>query len=1167
METPIPNGVRTNHDRDSWMNGVNGGSVKREMSPDKGKGAVAGMANGGDGSAMDVDSGPQGGPVGALPAGHYSSIEDLPDEMQHIVVDILPLSRLVSRLAQFTHGKLQEHIMSLASKPVPQAVANGNANYLPTGAEDTSPESLEKKLSLLKFIQDQHSKWVKALVISEWSKKADKVSKLIDIRAHLAMKVEEINQVFFDLVNTKRDLHWAKVPSPDLKTALEILSTGEVSWMPEFGYLKPPPVTPEETETWIDNINTMLSVRLSLDEYEKTPYAFRNYTIASGRVTFRVEGEFEVDLTIGDEDFEKQFWFIDFRFLFTPAPEELSETLRMALEAKVNEVLGIDGLAGCYKYLHEFILTQKITEFWRQAVELSRARWIDTLNVERLNRAMAIQYWVNRPHSQGSKSWIILGVNSGNGPGGLADPKSPSHLALRWFRDNKEVKDFDIPLDANAISAEDLVTSAIARHVEYLLGSIYNKLLSKPRFAQRHARLSLDISQENPSDSSLTVQLFDTENATVRVDGMTGSFSLLPISPNIQEGQKRLNSSPNPAEDGPVTLEWIRVLYTIKDLTSRTRSIGWTIVRSPITPDELKNMVHSATQSREAFQPAWLRKVGWAPQWFVIMTMSLSGDQWWLVELSAQPKPGPQGGARVKTFTKIPMASAQLSLTDHFFENLTVYVSGMISQITDLRELHSKKMAYNSKVSDAYRSRLPAEIRLPTIFVRLSDMLRPRSGETRTISASWAKDFVPIHFLGVQSSSGDQDSMLASGASQPRRDSRLKVIAEARLTVTNRSKFQLLKGNVDHDVAFDPRIGQFSLKLRADMGTPLVSLLAARIRSLERLVDFVEAIRRAGKGVAPVSATLREVVFTYGNSSDSNDPSPTAAPLPGPSRQPPRAWRVKLDISKESGVDISMEKGNPHLRVLDYLKSEADSSAFENLPAWLLWSLPLFRGIEKIEELWTSTAVKNEGVFQAIHKRPSWANLRFTLSPRRVLNLDIRYQDRRGRMVWHVTRSEPTGPANEANPGTPRRSDEFDRVLQKVWHAQANGIKGLGTSAAADPEKGIEKLLSMIDAAVRSLVGTPPGPGLPLAAAAQELPGPAGGPSMQQQAQPPPSQHPPQSAAAARYAASLAQQRQQQFQQLQQQQQQHNGQNQVHQRGGAGAPLGSNSKAPLVVLD
>jgi len=631
METPIHNGIRTNHDRDSWINGVNGGSVKREISPDKGKGILADMANGGNASIMDVDSEPQGGPVGALTTAHYSSMDELPDEIQHITADILPLSLILARLAQYSYKEFQDHILNLAAKPSPQTTANGNASYQSTALEDASQESLEKKVALLKFTQDLHTRWVKALVIAEWSKKADKVSKLIDIRTHLAIKLEEFNQVFFDLVNTKRQLHWAKVPSPDLKTALEVLSSGEVSWMPEFGYLEPPPIILDEKEAWVDN--TMLSVRLSFDEYEKIPFAFRNYRIASGRVTFEVEGEFEVDLTIGDEDFEKQFWFIDARLLFTPAPKELPEPLRMALEAKVNGVLAADGLSGCYRYLHEFVLTQKITEFCRQAVDLSRARWIDTLKVERLNRAMSIQYWVNRPHSQGSKSWIILGVSSDNGSDRLSDPKSPSHLTLRWFRDNKEVKDFDITFDVNAISAEDLLTSVIARHVEFLLGSIYSKLLTKPRFAQRHARLALEVSEDEPSGSSLRVQLFDTENATIRVDSMTGSFTMLPAAPHIVEGQKRLNSSLNPAEEGPAALEWLRSYYTAKDINSRAGSIGWSMTRAPITPDELKHMVQSVTQSRESYHPIWLRRVGWAPQWFVIMTMGLGGDQWWLVEM------------------------------------------------------------------------------------------------------------------------------------------------------------------------------------------------------------------------------------------------------------------------------------------------------------------------------------------------------------------------------------------------------------------------------------------------------------------------------------------------------------------------------------------------------
>jgi len=215
------------------MNGINGGGSKRDISSDKGK-ALVEMANGGDGSLMEVDSEPHDGSMmGTVAAPHHSSLDDLPDEIQHITTDILPLGLIVARLAQFSHVQLQEEIKALASKPLPQAIANGNASYQFTGVEDTSPESLHKKVELLKFAQDLHTRWVKVLVIAEWSKKARKVSKLIDIRSHLASKFEEFNQVFFNLVNAKRDLHWAKLPSPDLKTALEALSSGEISWMPE----------------------------------------------------------------------------------------------------------------------------------------------------------------------------------------------------------------------------------------------------------------------------------------------------------------------------------------------------------------------------------------------------------------------------------------------------------------------------------------------------------------------------------------------------------------------------------------------------------------------------------------------------------------------------------------------------------------------------------------------------------------------------------------------------------------------------------------------------------------------------------------------------------------------------------------------------------------------
>lgn len=370
-------------------------------------------------------------------------------------------------------------------------------------------------------------------------------------------------------------------------------------------------------------------MRLSLDDYDNIPHHFRDYSISSGRVTFRVAGEFEVDLTIADEDFAKQFWFIDFRFLFAPAPKELSDKLRSFIEGRVNDVLETSGLRGCYEFLHGYVLTHKINEFTRQVAELTQGRWTETLKIERLNRAMSVQYWLCRP-SPGLKSWIILGTDSGKTPNGYEDVTATSRLTLRWFRDNKEVKDCDIAFDHDDICAEDILKIVISRHIEHILSSIHRKLLSYPRFRSREASLSLETSLADPTASKLVMQLSHSESLTVRMDPLTGTFSLTPQSRIVQSGERNLNMSPkDPAEEGFILLEKTRCFYATEELTRRGKSSGWSGHLPPVKPEELKAMVGT----RDPFHSLWLKRQGWGPEWFVLVTMSLGGDRWWLVEV------------------------------------------------------------------------------------------------------------------------------------------------------------------------------------------------------------------------------------------------------------------------------------------------------------------------------------------------------------------------------------------------------------------------------------------------------------------------------------------------------------------------------------------------------
>lgn len=396
----------------------------------------------------------------------------------------------------------------------------------------------------------------------------------------------------------------------------------------KLNYIEPPPLTTEEQLRGIGDLDTLLSLRLNLDDFDKIPPQFRDYTIESGRVTFKVAGEFEVDLTIADEDFEKQFWFIDFRFAFRPASASLPDSLRTLLENCVNEALAKDGLTGCYQFLHEFVLTAKINELRRQALQLSRTSWTGTLAVERLNRAVAIQYWTSRSPATGLKSWVIVAVNSGRKQGGRPDPKASSHLVAKWYRDGKEVKDAEIEVNADNLSAESLLNDIVGRHIEFILSSIYSGLMTAPRFKNRETGVVLNISKTDPGASSLTLQVGYGSTVSLLMEPTSGAFAMKPHSKFSIQPELQLNNGKNPAEDGVTFLEHLRCAIIEDELGRMGTARGWSVRKSPINVDELR----SITKMRRWSRALWLQHGGWGPTWFVGVILSLDGDEWWLIE-------------------------------------------------------------------------------------------------------------------------------------------------------------------------------------------------------------------------------------------------------------------------------------------------------------------------------------------------------------------------------------------------------------------------------------------------------------------------------------------------------------------------------------------------------
>ena len=235
MEHSTQNRLPSNHDRDHQPNGFNGDRTS-EATQDARKESEQSRR-------MSSLNGINGGPeeeLGRQPSissvitssNAMERLSDLPPEIAHITQGYEPLSRLLTRTAQRTHQRLSSTILELAQMPVPGAAVNGNGAHQ-AALEDSSVDNVNKKLKLLKFAQNAHAEWTKALVITSWSRRAEEISKAIDLKVHLDNHKFYYQSAFHEMSEAKRSLIHARLPNPDLKTAIAVLTTGKAPWMPD----------------------------------------------------------------------------------------------------------------------------------------------------------------------------------------------------------------------------------------------------------------------------------------------------------------------------------------------------------------------------------------------------------------------------------------------------------------------------------------------------------------------------------------------------------------------------------------------------------------------------------------------------------------------------------------------------------------------------------------------------------------------------------------------------------------------------------------------------------------------------------------------------------------------------------------------------------------------
>ncbi|OCL02626.1 MED14-domain-containing protein [Glonium stellatum] len=962
------------------------------------------------------------------------SLLELPPEIRHITETYQPFSKLLTRVAQECFNSLSDLLTRMAEMPVSHQpgglMTNGVNNHAMTnGAGNTSTNNVHKKIMMMRFADDQRTRFIKLLVLSQWGRQAEEVGKLIDVVAWTREQEECYDHAAYWLGDLKLQMAGAKISNPDIKTALEVLSTGKAPWMPDLRYIPPEPLSPQKTLRLLRNINTLLSIRLNL--HEELPRHLKNWSVASGRATFVIPSEFELDVSASSEDTSTPWYFIDIRLLFSPAPEIPDSQFRGMIEWQANHSLATSGLSGCFDLIHNFVLTHKIAVLKAQAFELSAANWAGSIRVEPVRRSLVVQYWTDM---SGGKSWIEIGIASGKPKNGKVSWRGPgiSHLAVRWFRQGVEVKDSTLTFDWGVLSMEKMLRKVIALHISHILETLRDRLITSVQ-ANPNLSARATISDSEPSDCMLEAALGNSMNKiTVLIHPVTGRFTFRPCTAISAHVEYELNYAKEPITNPSSRISSLLCSTLQNSIERQAQQLGWT----KLSNLNLKNDAIKAAFKQEVIRHTFFRGQGWTSNWALAAVINLTGESWWIVELEDEITGGSimtaeQIRINLELQRREPVSRIVLSR----IERIAV---AKISFSATIRVLRARNIPFSIRMqplpSSTSAANPQASLQIPMLFIKTPALLA-LDGMRQN---KWAQEGLRLVHHGFDASKG-----------QVRH-----VVLGTMVKDMTTSLSKLLTTSNDVDVAFRDK-GGFSILLRTPFGASFVDHLIERLRDIEQLRNFVTILHK--RKLVCETVSLAKVVFRY-------SATLTATVLFNPGAP------IRLQLAPE----------NPHQRIRTLLSalindkqinSAAAGLGLDNFTRCLISTLPLLRCFDAME-------AANPGLIAnpAIHPHDVYY-YRITYS-NPLCSFDIRLRVQHDTLKWHIDDNNNKLPDSRPAPERPKtivRPEPLAKALKVLYKEQGNDWVGVRTGIVAGLE-GVEEAVKRLDEVVRGFAVETPAP-------------------------------------------------------------------------------------------
>ncbi|KAL1123440.1 hypothetical protein AAG570_002520 [Ranatra chinensis] len=262
---------------------------------------------------------------------------------------------------------------------------------------------MDRKIEIYNFSARTRQLFVRLLALVKWANSASKVDK----SAHIMAFLDKQSMLFVDTADmlarmSRETLVHARLPNFHIPAAVEVLTTGTYSRLPSCirdRIVPIDPITPSEKKNTLQRLNQVIQHRLVTGNLMPE---MRNLKIESGRVTFHVEHEFEVSLTVMGDGPNIPWRLLDIDILVEDKETGDGKALVHSLQVNyIHQVLQnrLDDhpnpLAEVYTFLHYFCQSLQLEVLYSQTLRLCKDRLDGHIHVDDYTpgKCLSISYW------------------------------------------------------------------------------------------------------------------------------------------------------------------------------------------------------------------------------------------------------------------------------------------------------------------------------------------------------------------------------------------------------------------------------------------------------------------------------------------------------------------------------------------------------------------------------------------------------------------------------------------------------------------------------------------------------------------------------------------------------------------------------------------------------